>query len=131
MAKISVANEIGEKNEKFRVYGKHVYGSLYDCDPKLLSNPKYLEETIINAAKVGNMTLLDVKVWYINPGVSAVGIILESHITIHTWPEYRYATVDVYSCGSHTDPLKAFMYIVKALKAERYELEVADRSLID
>jgi len=131
MTEISVIKEIGGKNEKYKVYGKHVYGSLYGCDPKLLSDPEYLEKTVVNAAKVGNMTLLDVKVWHISPGASVIGIILESHITIHTWPEYRFATVDVYSCGPHTDPLKAFNYIVKSLKAERYELEVADRSFVE
>ncbi|MBP1357736.1 MAG: adenosylmethionine decarboxylase, partial [Sulfolobus sp.] len=62
-------------------------------------------------------------------GVSVVAIVLESHITIHTWPEYRFATVDVYSCGAHTDPNKAFEYIVTQLDAKRYTKNEADRSL--
>ncbi|MGC8975310.1 MAG: adenosylmethionine decarboxylase [Thermoprotei archaeon] len=113
-----------------RVYGKHVYGSLYDCDPELLSDPEFLKKVVVEAARIGNMTLLDVRTWYMGPGVSVVAIILESHISIHTWPEYSFATVDVYSCGKHTDPHKAFEYIVKSLKARRYEFNVIDRSLI-
>ncbi|MCD6084741.1 MAG: adenosylmethionine decarboxylase [Desulfurococcales archaeon] len=114
---------------EYRVYGRHVYGSLYGCDPELLSSPDYLKKVIIGAAKVGRMTLLDVKYWHIYPGVSLVAIILESHITIHTWPEHEFATVDVYSCGKGTDPEVAFKYIAKALKACRYEYEISDRSL--
>lgn len=129
MAGLSVLERASEKNVDVRVYGKHVYGSLYECDPALLSDPDYLRGVVVEAARVGNMTLLDVRVWHMTPGVSVVAIILESHISIHTWPEYSFATVDVYSCGSHTDPLKAFRYIVKALKAREYKLEVADRSL--
>ncbi|NAZ13317.1 MAG: adenosylmethionine decarboxylase [Desulfurococcales archaeon] len=113
-----------------RVVGKHVYGNLYNCDPKLLSDPHYLENIVREASKIGNMRLLDIKYWKIGEGVSILGIILESHISIHTWPEYSFATVDVYSCGAHTDPDKAFDYIVKALKAESYEKRYADRTLI-
>ncbi len=116
---------------RYRVYGKHVYGNLYGCDERILSDPAALRRIVEAAARHGNMTLLDIRYWKIDPGVSIVGIILESHITIHTWPEHRFATVDVYSCGSHTDPVKAFNYIVKALKAERVEYEISDRSYIE
>jgi S-adenosylmethionine decarboxylase len=117
------------KAQQYKVYGKHVYGNLYGCDPELLSNPDYLKKVIEEAARRGNMTLLDIRYWSIYPGVSLVAIVLESHITVHTWPEYMFATVDVYSCGEHTNPEAAFEYIAKALKAERYEYEVSDRSL--
>ncbi|MEL9929748.1 MAG: adenosylmethionine decarboxylase [Sulfolobales archaeon] len=113
-----------------RVVGRQVYGNLYGCDPQLLSDLGYLERVVRKAAEVGGMKLLDVKAWKIGLGVSIVGIILESHISIHTWPEYSFATVDVYSCGEHTDPEKAFEYIVSALKASKVEKGFADRSLI-
>ncbi len=121
--------EVARERIGFKVYGKHVYGNLYGCDPEILSNAEELKKIVIKAAKIGNMTLLDVKYWIISPGVSLVAIILESHITIHTWPEYNFATVDVYTCGRHTDPEKAFRYIARALNAERVEYSVVDRSL--
>jgi len=110
--------------------GKHVYGNLIDCQNKeALRNPEILERIVREAAEVGNMTILDIKSWKIGDGVSVVAIILESHITIHTWPEFGYATVDVYSCGDHTDPKAAFDYIVQALKPLKLEYGLADRSL--
>ncbi len=112
-----------------KVYGRHVYGNLYECDANILRDEEKLREIVIEAAKIGNMTLLDVKSWKIGEGVSVVAIVLESHITIHTWPEYRFATVDVYSCGKHTDPDNAFNYIVKALGARRIERGVTSRNL--
>ncbi|MCE4614776.1 MAG: adenosylmethionine decarboxylase [Desulfurococcales archaeon] len=114
----------------FRVVGKHVYGNLIECiNEDLLSDAEELKRIVIEAAETGNMTLLDVKAWEIGLGVSVVAIILESHITVHTWPEYRYATVDVYSCGRHTDSQKAFEYIISALKPRRVEIGKASRSL--
>lgn len=101
---------------KTRVYGYHVYGDLIDCEADALSSEEALRKIIEEAAKEGNMVLLDVKTWKIGEGVSAVGIVLESHIAIHTWPEHRYATVDVYTCGRHTRPGRAFEFIVSALR---------------
>ncbi|BDB97374.1 MAG: adenosylmethionine decarboxylase [Saccharolobus sp.] len=111
-----------------KVVGKQVYGSLYECEEEILKDSRKLEQIIKEAAEAGNMNLLDIKSWKIGDGVSIVAIVLESHITIHTWPEYRFATVDVYSCGAHTDPYKAFMYIVNKLGAKRYTINEADRS---
>ena len=110
------------------VVGKQVYGELYDCDVETLKDEQRLREIVTNAARVGNMTLLDVRSWKIGEGVSVMAIVLESHITIHTWPEYAFATVDVYSCGAHTDPKKAYLYIVEQLGAKRYTVKEADRS---
>jgi len=111
-----------------KVVGKQVYGSLYECDPFMLSSPEALEEVVREAANVGNMKVLDVKKWKIGEGVSVVAIILESHIAVHTWPEYGFATVDVYSCGPHTNPKAAFTHIAHALKAKRHTLNEVDRS---
>jgi S-adenosylmethionine decarboxylase len=111
-----------------KVIGHHVYGELYGCDPNLLSNEEYLARVVKEAAEIGGFTLLDVKAWKINPGVSVVGIVLESHITIHTWPEYEFASVDVYTCGSRGDPYKCFNYIVEKLRAKYYNVRYTSRN---
>jgi S-adenosylmethionine decarboxylase len=116
-------------NNEPKVYGRHVYGNLYECDETILRDEEKLRQIVIEAARIGDMTLLDVKSWKIGEGVSVVAIVLESHITIHTWPEYRFATVDVYSCGKHTDPDSAFDYIVKMLGARRVERGITSRNL--
>ncbi|WP_440059699.1 adenosylmethionine decarboxylase [Thermogladius sp. 4427co] len=110
-----------------KVVGKHVYGELYGCDPDLLSDPDYLANVVREAARLGRFTILDLKTWKIDPGVTVFAVVLESHISIHTWPEFSFATVDVYTCGDKADPESAFMYIVKALKAKKYTIKVASR----
>ncbi|WP_292320695.1 adenosylmethionine decarboxylase [Caldisphaera sp.] len=126
----STYNIEDEYNKKPKVVGRHVYGNVKGCrNTNLLKDEKGLTNLLIKAGNAGNMTILDVKTWKIGEGVSAVAIVLESHITIHTWPEYKFATVDVYSCGSHTDPKKAFDFIVNALDPEDVEFGMTDRSL--
>uniref|UniRef100_A0A7C2ZCS7 S-adenosylmethionine decarboxylase proenzyme n=1 Tax=Ignisphaera aggregans TaxID=334771 RepID=A0A7C2ZCS7_9CREN len=110
------------------VYGKHVAGDLYECNSSKLTDIGFLINIVREAANTGNMTLLDIKSWKIGYGVSVFGIVLESHISIHTWPEYSFATVDVYSCGSHTDPEKAFDYIAEKLEARHVEKKIFSRN---
>ncbi|AFH42325.1 adenosylmethionine decarboxylase [Fervidicoccus fontis] len=117
------------ENVSVKVYGSHIYGNLKNCNRAKLSDEGELKNIVANAAKIGKMTMLDLRSWKIGEGVSVVAVILESHITVHTWPEYNFATVDVYSCGTHTNPKAAFEYIARELEAEEVEYGEADRSL--
>ena len=117
--------------EEDRVVGKHVYGNLYDVDVEIAGSEERLKKVVEEAARIANMTLYDLKSWSFGGkkgGVSVIALVLESHIAVHTWVEYRYATVDVYTCGERSDPWKAFDYIVKALKPRYYTVNYADRS---
>ncbi len=115
------------------IVGKHVYGNLYGISREKLWNRSLLENIIREAAEVAGMRLVEVKTWEFHGyhgGVSIIALVLESHIALHTWPDYGYATLDVYTCGAHSDPWKAFNYIVSRLKPEHYIVHYADRSSI-
>jgi len=60
---------------------------------------------LIEAAKASRATLISHNFHKFSPyGVSGVVVIAESHIAIHTWPEYLYAAVDIFTCGDTIDP---------------------------
>ncbi|WP_243670907.1 adenosylmethionine decarboxylase [Vulcanisaeta sp. JCM 16161] len=122
--------EMGGRERSALVYGVHVYGNLYGCNRELLKDEMYLLKIVKEAADIAGA--LVVSTFYykfgVNGGISVVAIVAESHISIHTWPEHEYATVDVYTCGSHTNPMAAFEYIAKNLNAKRVEVFVSDRS---
>ena len=103
-------------SENDRIVGKHVYGNLYDIDVELAGDEEYVRDLVLKAVREANATLIDIKSWKIEGekgGISVIALVAESHIAVHTWIEYRYATVDVYTCGEHTDPWKAFNVILK------------------
>lgn len=115
------------------VYGTHVYGNLYECNEEILRDEIKLTNIVKEASEKANATVVSLFYYKFTPtgGISVVAIVAESHISIHTWPEHRYATVDVYTCGPHTDPMAAFEYIVKKLEAKRYSVSISDRSLYE
>ncbi|MEZ0248867.1 MAG: adenosylmethionine decarboxylase [Thermoproteus sp.] len=114
------------------VIGKHYYGEAYGIDEGLLSDEDRLRQIVIRAAETANMHIVEVNSWKFKggdkEGVSVIALVLESHIAVHTWPAYKYATIDVYTCGEQSDPLSAFRYIVSQLKPKRYTINYSDRS---
>ncbi|MEM0226082.1 MAG: adenosylmethionine decarboxylase [Thermofilaceae archaeon] len=113
------------------VVGKHVYGNLYDVDLSVAADEEKLKKVVLEAAQLGKMRVWDLRSYSFGGdkgGISVIALVVESHIAVHTWIEYRYATVDVYTCGEQSDPFKAFEHIVKALKPRFYTFNYADRS---
>lgn len=116
---------------KKRIVGLHVFGNLYDLDPKLASDKEYLKSAVLKAVELAKMTLVEIKVWDFGGekgGVSVMALVTESHIVLHTWNEYKYATLDIYTCGEHSDPHAGFNYVVQALKPKKHQVFYANRS---
>ncbi len=96
--------------------GKHIVVELYDCNHKTLNDHEKVQRLMVGAAKAAKATVVTSEFHHFNPyGVSGAVIIAESHLTIHTWPEYGYAAVDVFTCGEEVDPWVCVREIVKAL----------------
>ena len=96
--------------------GRHVLLELRDCDPQVLNDLNFLKRCLIETAEQIGATVLGESFSQFSPqGVSGVVIIAESHLCIHTWPEYGYAAVDVFTCGQTVDPVQAVKPIVEKL----------------
>lgn len=107
---------------KLQTLGRHVLIEYYDCDHDILASHVLIEKYMNEAAIIAGATVVDSVFHHFNPyGVSGAVIIAESHISIHTWPEYGYASVDVYTCGDEVNPWKAFDYLEVQFKANRSE----------
>ncbi len=100
--------------------GRHLLLELFDCDADAINSLETVKTALIEAAKRAQATIVDVVFHEFNPfGISGVVVIAESHLSIHTWPEYRYAAVDVFSCGEVLQPETAVTYLVEQFGAER------------
>ncbi|MBI4964323.1 MAG: S-adenosylmethionine decarboxylase proenzyme [Desulfomonile tiedjei] len=108
-----------------RALGIHLLIELWSCNTQKIDNLDYLETILSQAAEAAGATVLKTAFQDFNPqGVSGVVVIAESHLTIHTWPEYGYAAVDVFTCGTKVDPWKAAGFL-------KQELEAADMQVRD
>ncbi len=103
--------------------GKHYLLNLYGCSLSLLDNEFFLCDLLENAAEACGAHVLQTMSHQFTPqGVTAICLLSESHISIHTWPEKGEAAVDVFTCGD-SEPKIACDIIVEQLKAQDYTLE--------
>ncbi|WFT97183.1 adenosylmethionine decarboxylase [Bradyrhizobium barranii] len=90
---------------------------------KNLDDPAIAEDAIRKAIRAASATLLHLHIHKFCPGhgVSAIALLAESHITLHTWPERSYAAADVFVCGD-SDPASAVPVLVEAFQPERSDV---------
>jgi S-adenosylmethionine decarboxylase len=110
--------------------GRHLLLELFDCDFDAISSLDTVKSALVEAAKRAHATIVDVVFHEFNPfGISGVVVIAESHLSIHTWPEHRYAAVDIFSCGDVLEPEVAANYLVEQFGAERTSVVELQRGL--
>jgi S-adenosylmethionine decarboxylase proenzyme len=109
-----------------------VVWDFYGCDTRTLNDKKKLESVMLRAAKLIGASVIGSSFTSFNPaGVSGVVTIAESHLAIHTWPEYRFAAVTFETCGNRIMPWNAFRYLKRALRAQKTSQFDMHRGIFD
>ncbi len=107
--------------------GTHLVVDAWQAPADLLNDPERIRCAIVDAVCAGEATLIDLCVHQFSPhGVTATATLAESHIAIHTWPEYGYFAADLFFCGQGK-PKEAIELLQTALKAKRIEIKEIDR----
>ena len=130
--------EVSKKNQNLSSFSndeqliyqsKHFLLELYRCDYEKLNDESFLRCTLNRAAKVAKATVLNLISNKFEPqGVTAIALLAESHLSIHTWPESNYSAVDIFTCGQNMMPELASKYLIEALMAEEHFLRVIERN---
>lgn len=98
--------------------GRHIIVEYYDCTPELLNDVVGIEKSMESAAEEAGATIINSTFHHFSPyGVSGVVVIQESHLAIHTWPEYGYASVDLFTCGDTVNPWVSYQALKEAFEA--------------
>ncbi|MFP3282621.1 MAG: adenosylmethionine decarboxylase, partial [Nitrososphaeria archaeon] len=101
--------------------------------PDTLRDKELLRDMMLKAADASGSTVVgDYFYKFENDmGVTGVVVVAESHLSIHTWPEYGYAAVDVFTCGTHTDPWRALEVLREGLKPDRVDVTEMTRGVLE
>ncbi len=110
------------------VLGRHMLLELFLCDKEVLDDLAGIETVMKEAARVSGATIVESVFHRFQPhGISGVVVVAESHLAIHTWPEYGYAAVDFFTCGPGIDYQQARNYLQLAFAAQDFELREIER----
>lgn len=118
--------------ERISSLGRHLLVEYYDCDPDVLDSVEQISAAMVKAAELSGATVINNTFHHFSPfGVSGVVVISESHLSIHTWPEYKFAAVDLFTCGDDVDPWIGFNYLKDVLKSKYFTVMEMRRGLIE
>ncbi len=101
-----------------RFAGTHLILDLWDAER--LDDVRHMESTLRACVETSGATLLHIHLHEFTPngGISGVAVLAESHISVHTWPERRYAAFDVFMCGA-ADPHATIPILRRAFRPGR------------
>ncbi len=100
--------------------GIHILVEFYDCNTSVLNDPEVIEKEMVKAAELIEATIISSSSHAFSPhGVSALVVIAESHLTMHTWPEHGYAAVDLFFCTKKIEPWIAIDHLKERLGAQK------------
>lgn len=111
--------------------GTHLLVELKDCNPSILQSLEEVRDALVSAAKEAKATIIDISFHEFSPfGISGMVVIAESHLSIHTWPEYGYAAVDIFTCGDVIKPDRAASYLIKRFESKNPSVVEMKRGII-
>jgi S-adenosylmethionine decarboxylase len=127
----SRSGDRGKGGRALHALGRHLLVELHGCHPDTLKKVDVVKDILVGAARACGATIVDVAFHEFNPfGVSGVVVIAESHLSIHTWPEYRYAAVDIFTCGDVIKPERAVSYVASRFRCKTPSVVEMKRGLI-
>ncbi|MGQ9836970.1 MAG: adenosylmethionine decarboxylase [Cyanobacteriota bacterium] len=122
----TLSGQLGDRS--LALIGIHCILELYDCPATLLDDLSLVQQALREAVRRSNSTFLGELCHQFEPhGITALALLGESHISIHTWPEAGYAAVDVFTCGRHTQPELACEYLITVFQARGHSLRKVPR----
>lgn len=110
-------------------WGRHTLCNMEGIDKVNINNSDFFITLLRNAIATTNATLVDIVYHnFIPEGMSVIAILRESHVAIHTYPEYQALFLDVFTCGKQADPEKIVSYITNKLNPKQCFTQTIIRS---
>ena len=112
--------------------GKHLIIEFFQCDRSILNELKTLENHLLAAVELSGATVIQPCFHQFSPhGITGVVVVAESHFAVHTWPEYGYCALDIFTCGDNVDGRKALNYLKEKLRAANTSVMEVKRGILD
>ncbi len=116
--------------QSYKPAGAHLLADLYGIRADKLKDAHLIEALLLKSAQAAGAKILfsHFHAFGSEQGVTGVVLLAESHISIHTWPEYGFAAADIFMCGN-AEPQRALDVIQAALEPDSSAVQTIGRGL--
>ncbi|HLC36886.1 MAG TPA: adenosylmethionine decarboxylase [archaeon] len=110
--------------------GTHVVAEFYGLKKEKISIVEQVKPLMLEAVKLADLNKLSETFHQFSPfGVTGVVLLSESHLSIHTWPEYNFAAIDVFTCGKEGNADHALKVLIELFQPTHIKKKKLRRSL--
>jgi S-adenosylmethionine decarboxylase len=111
--------------------GRHVIAEFYGCNADIINNQELVENIMLEASEISGATIVKPVFHKFSPhGVSGIIMVAESHLSIHTWPEYGYCAIDIFTCGDIIDNYAALEHMKLGFHAQSVSIIEMKRGIL-
>lgn len=108
--------------------GIHFLIEFNGCDEKQIDNINFWKYVLKRGSKASNIPILNDHFYQFDPhGVTGFLLLASSHISVHTWPEYKYVACDVFSCSPQEATKKLVEFLIKKIAHKKVKVKEIKR----
>ena len=112
--------------------GFHIIAELYGCPEEKISWAKSLQKMLNKVVQKSKLDQVGESFYQFNPrGATGIILLASSHIAVHTWPEYKYVSLDIFSCAGKEKAEHVFELIKKELLPHKITYQEFQRGGIE
>ena len=105
--------------------GYHLMLELFGCDQEKINSRRFLHNLVKAAVKETGLTNLGSRFHQFQPqGVTGFTLLAQSHISFHTWPEFGYVVLDIFTCGDQNQAERLADHFLHKLRPDRISRQV-------
>lgn len=109
--------------------GRHYICDFSGCNSELLLDSEQLHQVFVEIIEKSGLTIVDEGFHKFNPyGSTSFLLLAESHASIHTWPEYNYCAIDIFTCALEKDLQPVIVELQRRLGAEEASIRIVERN---
>ncbi len=110
------------------VLGKHAIIDLSNCNAEILRDYELIKSLLAQVADIAKVTIIGSMDRHFTPqGYTVVLVLEESHLSIHTWPEFNYVSIDLYSCNLETNFQAVVDFLSNKFQAKKTQFTLLER----
>lgn len=112
---------------EYNFFGKHLIAEYYGLDYKSYAKFENAKDILLEAIELAGVTCVDIISEQFEPmGYTIVAALLESHISLHAYPEHQAMFIDVFTCGDK-NPNIIHEHLIKELGVKEFEINLIER----